>query len=90
MYKPLILDATPPLASTSVANRGKDFSNAKLLDKLLQGYNKTLQLTPNESWRESHLKILHRAHIPFLSVKNSPQSAFDKLILISQGPPNTL
>lgn len=36
----------------------------------MQGYNKNLQLTPNESWRETQLKIVHCAYILFLSNKN--------------------
>lgn len=69
IYKPFLIRTTPPLASSSVANWGKDFPDSDIVEKVLQGYQKTLQLTPNEVWRETQLKIMHRAYIPFISDK---------------------
>lgn len=63
------------ILSSSVANWGKDFPDPDLVVKILQGLNKVQQLTPNVIWRETQLKIIHRAHIPFLSSKTDQSKA---------------
>lgn len=50
-----------------MANWGKDFPDPEIVDKILQGYKSILRLVPNEQWRETQLKIIHRAYIPFIS-----------------------
>lgn len=74
IYKPLLCKITPSIASSSVAHWGKDFPDPELIDKLLQWYNKVLQLIPCEYWRKTQMKILHCAYIPFLMDKSNPQS----------------
>lgn len=72
---PFCKNLFPSIESSSAANWSKDFPVPDIVDKLLLGYNKIQQLIPNEAWRETQLKILHRAYIPFLSVKNNSDAA---------------
>lgn len=53
IYKPFLLKTTPTIASSSVANWGRDFPDTEIVDKILQGCNKIHRLIPNKSWRET-------------------------------------
>lgn len=81
IYQPLLLKVIPSLETSSAANWAKDFPDADLVNKLLQGLNTVHKLVPNESWRETQLKIVHRAHIPFLSNKQAQTSSTCPLCL---------
>lgn len=76
IYKPLLLKSSPPLSTSSIKNWSKDFPDSNLVEKIVQGLNSVQQLTPNEVWRETQLKISHRAYMPFSSSKTDASKAF--------------
>lgn len=75
IYKPLLNKSSLPLSSSSIKNWNKDFPDPNLVEKILQGLNAVQKITPNEIWRETQLKIAHRAHMPFLSSKTDKNKA---------------
>lgn len=76
IYKPLLHKSSLPLSSSSVENWRKDFPDPNLVEKILQGLNTVHKLIPNEIWRETQLKIAHRAYMPLLSSKSDQSKAF--------------
>lgn len=86
-----------PLAHSPISKWNKDFPDDILADKLIYGYNKVQKLMINELWRESEFKLLHRAFILFLSLKNDPNwllahytAPVDLLLLIGFGQAHIL
>lgn len=51
----------------------KDFPGEETAMNILRGYRKITHLTINENWKETQLKILHRAYIPFVKVPGQPE-----------------
>lgn len=76
IYEPLLLKSSSPLSASSIKNWNKDFPDSNLVEKILQGLNSVQKLTPNEIWRETQLKIAHRAYMPFSSTKSDMSKAF--------------
>lgn len=67
VYDKLLNVRNDPDKQSFQPNWSKDFPAPDLDARLLQGNNTVRHLICSEVWRETQMKILHRAYIPYLN-----------------------